>query len=818
MAGNDKTMAGKIRRGAIRIGLEVIQGLGSSGEQPPEEKAPDNVKEARNFPYINREGIPLAMDIFQPVGPEYDERELPVIVTIHGGGLVTGDRKISLNLSRDLASRGYLVFAIEYRLAPRANVCEQLDDVCAGLDLVGSKLVEYDVDYSRIFLTADSAGAFLAIYTAAMKNSVKLQRVIGHEPSRMVFKALGISCGMFYTNKDDILGALLSEQFYGDRKDDSNFIQYMNPEHPEIVNNLPPTFFVTSRGDFLNQYTISYSKALKRAGKTSKLLYYSEEYLNHTFNFAHPDFPQSKDANTKMLAFFEEQAAIYADRQINSVQKEKEYKELKKSIETGKSGNMKMYKAIKTLNSFDETRLDAPALKCDGKTVSYRQMFRKWDEYAEVFSAINMTGGKKARVIIPGAMTKEAIYSFYALNMTGAVISLYPYRIMGNIDDMLSAIEREKITDVILTDYETSPAYARKLARSKEELGLNNIIILDTQLPESEMSKEELMLTRSNISQLKKVQGVSFMSDLLVKYEASKIVIDDNTSDETLIFHELQAEENKFASLGLAEEALNRIVYELSSLYSKDTSTALAGLSCDLFSRSVLVNQLQLTLFIGNQLVITHKTIYNKDFFKKACGNYVNYLFLREIDMKRIMASAKGLRMNASSIDVLYLFAEKMTKEKTDAIQDFFEMYGGHPQIVVLGNSGSMLVGKRTKPRTVFTLAPLRPIPAAKPMTMPLTPYAPAGLPALSASQRKLPSVGSMPNPLVWKDINGNKHDLSKIVEKIGIIATKMMNKPKKKALNPNEPNGNTDEGLKQLMGILAVMFEPSQTDYYYEE
>ena len=93
------------------------------------------------------------------------------------------------------------------------------------------------------------------------------------------------------------------------------------------------------------------------------------------------------------------------------------------------------------------------------------------------------------------------------------------------------------------------------------------------------------------------------MSDLLVKYEASKIVIDDNTSDETLIFHELQAEENKFASLGLAEEALNRIVYELSSLYSKDTSTALAGLSCDLFSRSVLVNQLQLTLFIGNQLV-----------------------------------------------------------------------------------------------------------------------------------------------------------------------------------------------------------------------
>ena len=186
MADKNAAMAGKIRRGAIRIGLEVLQGLNTgSVAQPSEEEVPKNVRELRNNPYINREGIPLAMDIFEPSGKEYEGRELPVIVAIHGGGLITGDRKISLNLSRELASRGYLVFAIEYRLAPRANVCEQLDDVCAGLDLVGKKLVEYDVDYSRIFLTADSAGAFLAIYTAAMKNSVKLQKVIGHEPSRM---------------------------------------------------------------------------------------------------------------------------------------------------------------------------------------------------------------------------------------------------------------------------------------------------------------------------------------------------------------------------------------------------------------------------------------------------------------------------------------------------------------------------------------------------------------------------------------------------------------------------------------------------------
>ena len=131
------------------------------------------VEELLNRPYMNRDEVPLAMDIFKPEMPE--GTELPVIVVIHGGGLVVGDRKISRRYSKALASRGYLVFSIEYRLAPRANSAEQLDDVCAGLDLVGRELVNFDVDFSRIFLTAESAGAYLAVYAAAMKKSEKLQ-------------------------------------------------------------------------------------------------------------------------------------------------------------------------------------------------------------------------------------------------------------------------------------------------------------------------------------------------------------------------------------------------------------------------------------------------------------------------------------------------------------------------------------------------------------------------------------------------------------------------------------------------------------------
>ncbi|MBP3869038.1 MAG: alpha/beta hydrolase, partial [Solobacterium sp.] len=126
----------------------------------------DDVTETLNVAYVNRDEVALAMDIFEPETEK--GTELPVIVVIHGGGLFMGDRGLNRPYCRFLAHRGYLVFSLEYRLAPRANICQQLDDVCAGMDFVGTKLVDYDVDFSRIFLVADSAGAYLAAYVSAM--------------------------------------------------------------------------------------------------------------------------------------------------------------------------------------------------------------------------------------------------------------------------------------------------------------------------------------------------------------------------------------------------------------------------------------------------------------------------------------------------------------------------------------------------------------------------------------------------------------------------------------------------------------------------
>ena len=295
-----------IKREVMRAMLERTQSMDTgkmmSAFGPSEPVVYDDIEETLNVAYVNREEYALAMDIFQP--KDSGKQELPVIVIVHGGGLFMGQRDLERPYCRLLAHKGYLVFSLEYRLAPKATIMQQFDDVCAGMDHVGKMLVDYDVDFSRVFLMADSAGAYLTAYVAALHDSEKLQNAIGYKPSRMVFAAVGFICGMFYTNK------ALEEQVFGNRRDDKDFLKYMNIEHPEIVNNLPPAFLLTSCGDTFNNFSIKFHKVLKKAGRVSKLLYLGDEELMHIFPITNPEHPRSLEATDKMLAWFEEQADI----------------------------------------------------------------------------------------------------------------------------------------------------------------------------------------------------------------------------------------------------------------------------------------------------------------------------------------------------------------------------------------------------------------------------------------------------------------------------------------------------------------------------
>ncbi|MDP9100919.1 MAG: alpha/beta hydrolase [Actinomycetota bacterium] len=91
----------------------------------------------------------------------------PTLVQVHGGGWVIGDkREQGRPLMLHLASRGWVCFAPNYRLSPRATFPDHLVDVKRALAWVREHGAEYGADPGFLVITGGSAGGHLAALAA----------------------------------------------------------------------------------------------------------------------------------------------------------------------------------------------------------------------------------------------------------------------------------------------------------------------------------------------------------------------------------------------------------------------------------------------------------------------------------------------------------------------------------------------------------------------------------------------------------------------------------------------------------------------------
>lgn len=95
----------------------------------------------------------LKLDVHHPT----DTAGVPVIVWFHGGGLTSGNKSVP----EELAGRGYVVIAPNYRLIPNVGVEECIDDAAEAVAWAFANAAEYGGDPSKIFVSGHSAGGFL---------------------------------------------------------------------------------------------------------------------------------------------------------------------------------------------------------------------------------------------------------------------------------------------------------------------------------------------------------------------------------------------------------------------------------------------------------------------------------------------------------------------------------------------------------------------------------------------------------------------------------------------------------------------------------
>jgi len=261
---------------------------------------PEGVQEYLDTPYQGAEGVPLAVDIFR--AKTGDLRPLPVVIMIHGGGLVVGTRKMSRTFCENLASHGFLVFAPEYRRITETDVFREFGDITAAFSCISGILEEYGGDPEQVTVASESAGSFLALYAIAAMNSAELREQFGLSASPLRVHALACFSGMFYTTRRDPVGLVYSRNLYGEKRKDAAFMRKMNPESPEIMEKLPPVFLAGSAADILRGYTKRYAAALRRAGHPCELLYFKKNReLTHAFPALKPELQESRKVLEKMV-------------------------------------------------------------------------------------------------------------------------------------------------------------------------------------------------------------------------------------------------------------------------------------------------------------------------------------------------------------------------------------------------------------------------------------------------------------------------------------------------------------------------------------
>ena len=133
------------------------------------------IKIEENQPYV--ENSDLSFDIFYPEG---SKEKLPVIFVVHGGGYVSGHKGQTTSYSSILAEHGFCVINMEYTKCDgkeKKYFANIVDEFYKMFDNVrqNEKFAKI-MDFDRVFLAGDSAGAHVVTMIANIQTNEKLKK------------------------------------------------------------------------------------------------------------------------------------------------------------------------------------------------------------------------------------------------------------------------------------------------------------------------------------------------------------------------------------------------------------------------------------------------------------------------------------------------------------------------------------------------------------------------------------------------------------------------------------------------------------------
>ncbi len=237
----------------------------------------------------------LLLDLYLP---ERD-RPVPVIVWIHGGAFVGGDKRQAWRYAPTFAQAGYAVASINYRLLP-ATYPSQIHDVKGAIRFLRAHAGQFGLDPLRLALLGTSAGGLLACQVGVSCGNLAWEGTVGGHLDQSSCVQAVINCfgsfsyenipaGRVAENKLRRMGRLLNCDIYND----TCFarLKEMAPEF-QIDHTDPPFLILHGANDLTVPVSNSrqFANKLRAAGVPTELII--DPLMGHDARITMAYFPQ----------------------------------------------------------------------------------------------------------------------------------------------------------------------------------------------------------------------------------------------------------------------------------------------------------------------------------------------------------------------------------------------------------------------------------------------------------------------------------------------------------------------------------------------
>lgn len=360
---------------------------------------------------------------------------------------------------------------------------------------------------------------------------------------------------------------------------------------------------------------------------------------------------------------------------------------IKARMESGELVAQKCWSFIRELNSCSAQRLDSVAIRDGYRQYTYRQMFRYWERYAEAFSAVNITEKNQSRVGLIGVQQTETIFAFYGLNMTGASVSLIYFLDLYDEKRIRTMIEREKITDLVISEVCAFPKVMKGLLRDRELLGLRNIILLESPMGGKYAIPPLEMVRKLNTSMFRELDGGLVMEDLLKEYEATPIAFGKpESTDGSVIMHTTGTVSGIHKPIPMADRALNAFVVsamDAKGMYAelKNAPTKMVSfLGMNMSWVYAMVDMLHTSLAFGMELVCIPLGVTNPRYAEAIEDHGINILFTSLAFLDTWTKTMPDIDL--SRVKVVFMGGTYVSPEAKKQFNDYLRSCGSTARVI----------------------------------------------------------------------------------------------------------------------------------------